>query len=343
MAKKKKGGTNHSGSPKFITIILIIIVIALAFGLLWQRYPKFFNDKYTQIRTEVQDTLTENKGNENTQPVNKPEGTTEKQNKPAAKKEKSEGKETDSKASKPSTGSKETASSGSLKQIRKMEIPGRLTDRPDQIVEHLGYTASFNTKWRISNWVAYELTKTETSGESKRNNRFTADPMIKGEQATNADYTRSGYDRGHMAPAADMSWSRKAMDESFYFTNICPQAPELNRGIWKSLEEKGRDWAVRDSAIMIVCGPIVRKNDKTIGINRVVVPSMFYKVILSPFGKKPKAIGFLFENKGSNADLKKLAVPVDSIEKLTGIDFFPKLPDPIESKVERSFNLNDWF
>ena len=109
--------------------------------------------------------------------------------------------------------------------------------------------------------------------------------MVTGLIATNADYTRSGYDKGHMAPAADMKWSPQAMEESFYFSNMCPQHPQLNRRGWKNLEEKIRDWAIADSAIIIICGPIVAKQPKTIGKNKVVVPQQFFKVVLSPFVK----------------------------------------------------------
>ena len=71
-----------------------------------------------------------------------------------------------------------------------------------------------------------------------------------------------------MAPAADMKWSPDVMKESFYFSNMCPQHPQLNRRGWKNLEEKIRDWAVADSAIIIICGPIIDKPSKTIGKNK---------------------------------------------------------------------------
>ena len=230
-----------------------------------------------------------------------------------------------------------------MKKYKKLELPAKATDRPEQIVEHLGYAASYNSRTKLPNWVAYELTMHEVKGNSKRNNRFVQDPKSRQGQASNADYTRSGYDRGHMAPAADMTWDKQAMEESFYFTNICPQTPELNRGIWKSLEDKERDWAKKDSAILIVCGPILSKKIKSIELNKVAVPDQFYKVIMRPFGKKPKAIGFLFKNEGSNEKLQKFAVSVDSIQKLTGIDFFYQLPQPLQTEVERTYNLNDWF
>ncbi|MBC8594917.1 DNA/RNA non-specific endonuclease [Oscillospiraceae bacterium N12] len=223
-----------------------------------------------------------------------------------------------------------------------LERPLLLSPKQEQIVHHTGYIVSYNESLRLPNWVAYELTRQETQGNAKRSNRFIPDPMIKGTIATNSDYLHSGYDKGHMAPAADMKWSSIAMKESFYFSNICPQHPELNRKKWKDLEDKIRDWAIEDSAIIIICGPIVDKTPKVIGKNKVVIPQQFFKAILSPFTQPPKAIGFLFTNEQSVSPLSNYAVSVDSIEILTGMDFFSPLPDHIEDSIEAHLNINQW-
>ena len=214
--------------------------------------------------------------------------------------------------------------------------------RPQQIIRHTGYTVSYNSTLRLPNWVAYELTREETQGTEKRSDRFVADPQIEGPTVTNADYARSGYDKGHMAPAADMKWSRTAMEESFYFSNICPQHPELNRRKWKDLEEKIRDWGIADSAVVIVCGPIVGKSNATIGRNKVIVPQRFFKVILSPYTNPPRAIGFLFPNERSVAPLRSYAVTVDSVEQVAGMDFFSALPDELENAVEAELTPSQW-
>ena len=214
-----------------------------------------------------------------------------------------------------------------------LETPIPLVPRQEQIIRHSGYTVSYNKDLKIPNWVSYELTREETKGKEKRGNRFIADPLVTGPIATNADYTRSGYDKGHMAPAADMKWSNTAMKESFYFSNMCPQHPELNRRKWKDLEEKIRDWAITDSAIIIICGPIIEKTPQKIGKNKVTVPQKFFKVILSPFTTSPKTIGFLFKNGRSVSPLATYAVSVDSIETLTGMDFFAPLPDDLEKQL----------
>ena len=223
-----------------------------------------------------------------------------------------------------------------------LETPISLVPRQEQIIRHSGYTVSYNKDLKIPNWVSYELTREETKGKEKRGNRFIADPLVTGPIATNADYTRSGYDKGHMAPAADMKWSPEAMKESFYFSNMCPQHPQLNRRGWKNLEEKIRNWAIADSAIIIICGPIIEKQPKTIGKNKVVVPQRFFKVVLSPFAKPIRAIGFLFNNEQAVEPLSLYVVTVDSIESLTNMDFFAPLPDEIENKIEANANYSLW-
>lgn len=223
-----------------------------------------------------------------------------------------------------------------------LETPIPLVPRQEQIIRHSGYTVSYNKDLKIPNWVSYELTREETKGKEKRGNRFIADPLVTGPIATNADYTRSGYDKGHMAPAADMKWSPEAMKESFYFSNMCPQHPQLNRRGWKNLEEKIRDWAIADSAIIIICGPIINQSSRTIGKNKVAVPERFFKVVLSPFVKPVRGIGFLFNNRQAVEPLSTYAVTIDSIEKLTNMDFFSPLPDEIENEVEANADYYQW-
>lgn len=245
-------------------------------------------------------------------------------------------------ASKQKDASNRTSVSNRIPSSKDLEIPTLLTPRQQQIIRHTGYTVSYNKDTKLPNWVSYELTRAETKGKEKRSNRFIADPLVKGAIATNADYTRSGYDKGHMAPAADMKWSPVAMNESFYFSNMCPQHPQLNRRGWKKLEDKIRDWAVADSAIIIICGPVIKKQPKTIGKNKVAVPQQFFKVILSPFVKPMRAIGFLFNNEQSVDPLSAYVVTVDSIERLTNMDFFSLLPDELENMIEAEANYFQW-
>ena len=156
-----------------------------------------------------------------------------------------------------------------------------------QVIEHTGYRVSYNQTWCIPNWVAYELTRTEVAGQFPRRGSFCPDPKVIGYTAVTSDYTKSGWDRGHMAPAGDMKWSETAMYESCYLSNICPQNPDLNGGRWRILEEKCRDLADDYSSVNIVCGPIIEDGRYgTIGDSKVVVPDAFFKVLLIKQGDR---------------------------------------------------------
>lgn len=226
--------------------------------------------------------------------------------------------------------------------IDKIELPASITSRQEQVITHTGYTVSHNSQWCIPNWVAYELTAEETLGEVSRGDDFVPDPDVRGRSANTNDYKHSGYDRGHMAPAADMKWSEVAMYESFYMSNICPQNKNLNKGDWKELEELGRDWAMLYNSIYIVCGPIVESDYKTIGENEVAIPKAFFKVFLRKTNDKWSAIGFYFENKAGNKDLKTYVKTIDEIETIADIDFFPLLPDDVEDDIESKLNIGEW-
>lgn len=228
-----------------------------------------------------------------------------------------------------------------------LEIPAPLANGREQIIYHIGYTVSYNGQRRLPNWVAYELTPEETSGPAARQNRFVPDPEVPPhETATTDDYKHSGYDRGHMAPAGDMKWSEQAMRESFYLSNICPQHPALNRGIWKRLEDLVRRQAETRGSVYVVCGPIAAEDAPRIGRQGVAVPQRFFKALLQEAGGAWSAIGFVFDN-GAAEDAADNALwvhtlTIDSLERLTGMDFFPRLPDSVETAVEREADLNWW-
>lgn len=232
--------------------------------------------------------------------------------------------------------------SSSLDHVEKAEMARIPAGTPEQMLYRTGYTVSYNSTWRLPNWVSYELLRSETQGESSRSNRFMSDPDVKGTPADTRDYTHSGYDRGHMAPAGDMKWNKQAMEESFLLSNICPQAPGLNRGRWKELEEQVREWAQRDSALLIACGPIVSKSPRTIGRHRIAVPERYFKVVAAPYVGRPRGIAFLFDNSDEQPSIRTLAVTIDSVEKITGIDFFYNLPDSIETQIESNLWTEAW-
>lgn len=211
-----------------------------------------------------------------------------------------------------------------------------------RVIKHFGYSLAYNEECEQAAWVAYSLTKQETIGTIERGDNFTIDPKVTTGSASKADYLKSGYDRGHLAPAADMRWSEQAMDESFYFSNMSPQLPAFNRGVWKRLEDKMRDWAVIYDSILIVTGPILNSKLAKIGPNEVCVPSHYYKVVLDFKKSSSKAIGFVLPNSGSKDDLRNFAVSIDSVEQLTGIDFYFQLTDSFESQLESKICLECW-
>lgn len=212
-----------------------------------------------------------------------------------------------------------------------------------EIVQHSGYTCSYNESWLISNWVAWELTPNKVKGTYERPQRpFEPDPYVGGKSGTHRDYSNSGYSRGHMAPAADMKWSEEAMNESFYLSNVCPQKAALNTSIWNRLEEKTRNLARKGNHLYICCGPIVESVHATIGENCVAVPSYFFKVICKCINGKWSAIGFIFPNEECKGGMFDYAISVDEVEKITGIDFFYNLPDNIEKEIESSWVQKDW-
>lgn len=230
-----------------------------------------------------------------------------------------------------------TKSVGETDQLMEVVVPDALCQ---QMVEYVGFNVSFNADLHIPNYVVYELTRSEVQGEEPRSNKFLCDESVKG-CPTTTDYTGSGYNRGHMAPAADMKWSKQAMKESFYLTNICPQNHSLNSGGWKRLEEKVRDWADRDSAIIVISGPLLDGPVNRLA-SGVAVPTGFFKVVLAPYASPVRAIAFVYKNEGGQKKVELQATSVDEVEQRTGFDFFSALPDDIETEIEKSSNYSEW-
>ncbi|MGV3556678.1 DNA/RNA non-specific endonuclease [Larkinella arboricola] len=218
----------------------------------------------------------------------------------------------------------------------------------DAIIRHDGYTLRYREEYEQADWVAYPLLEDEILGDADRKNeQFQPDPMVTTGSALASDYTRSGYDRGHLAPAGDFKFSKQMMRQTFYMSNISPQAPDFNRGIWRQLEEQVRVWALRDKGLYVVTGPVLRPGLPTIGKkNQVAVPEYYYKVLLYCNNPDIRMIAFLLKNEGSERSLKQFVVPVDEVERRTGIDFFPKIPDQLEQQLESARParmIADWF
>ena len=207
-------------------------------------------------------------------------------------------------------------------------------------IKYLGFEVLYNVENKIPQLVKYELTASETDGPySRKDKEFRVDMSAGVPQADDYDYKRSGWSRGHMAPAADFKWNNDAMWDTFYYTNCCPQNQSLNAGQWGTLEKKVRLWANKFGSVDVVTGPIIGQNVYgTIGRNNIVVPDAFFKAILSD----KQAIAFVMFNHNANENLQKCAMSVDELEDITGYDLFYELEDDFEERVEQSYNKKYW-
>ncbi|WP_242204895.1 DNA/RNA non-specific endonuclease [Aestuariivivens insulae] len=216
------------------------------------------------------------------------------------------------------------------------------TSTAGQIVHHEGYSLSYSETHEQAEWVAYELKKEHLSKANYKRPYFEIDQAVNTGAAHWRNYKNSGYDRGHLCPAGDRRYSKQAHDETFLTSNISPQEHEFNSGIWNELEQKVRYWAKRYDGVFVVTGGVLKGNLKTIGEEAVAVPNQFYKLLLDYNSENPKMIGFLVPHENSNRPLTDFVVSVDSIEALTGIDFFPQLEDRIETVLEASNSSESW-
>ncbi|MFV8327600.1 DNA/RNA non-specific endonuclease [Flavobacterium sp. ZS1P14] len=212
----------------------------------------------------------------------------------------------------------------------------------NQIVKHEYYTLSYNEKYEQAEWVAYELKESYLKNNNFKRPFFIEDPKVKTGSADWRNYKNSGYDKGHLCPAGDMEFAFNAYNDTFFTSNISPQLHDFNSGVWNRLEQKVRYWAVKYNGIYVITGGVLEPSLKTIGKEGVSVPKYFYKVLLDTSEGKFKMIAFLVPNAESNKLLYDFVVSVDRVEKLTGIDFFPKLEDRIEDQLEKNSNYKNW-
>lgn len=219
-------------------------------------------------------------------------------------------------------------------------IPSSKTNR--EIVRHSAFILSYQEEYELASWVLHRLVKEATLGKAERSNDFLSDPLVESGSAVAQDYSRSGYDRGHLCPAGDFKHDKELQDETFYMSNMSPQLPDFNRGIWSDLENKVRSWVKKRGELIIITGPILKKGLPTIGrMNKIAIPEKFYKIIYDPATEE--AIAFLFPNEGSVELVKSFTISINELEAMTGIDFFAKLPDSLEQKIEANNNVDDWY
>lgn len=226
--------------------------------------------------------------------------------------------------------------------IEYVGLPQPSSDNTGIILRRMAYTASYNPATRCPNWVAWRLTAEHADGDVPRINQYLEDTDVPAPRATNEDYKGSGWSHGHMCPAGDNKWSEQAMRESNLMTNICPQNRSMNSGVWNSIENDCRKWARKFGDVYIVCGPLyLNREHEKIGADSVFVPEAFFKVILCLQGT-PKGIGYVVRNNEGTKKKDLFVNTIDDVERITGYDFFPALPDDIEERVESYSNIEDW-
>lgn len=216
------------------------------------------------------------------------------------------------------------------------------TSTTKQIIHHNYYSLSYNEKYEQAEWVAYELDKNQLSNSNFKRPYFELDSKVSTKSAHYKNFKNSGYNKGHLCPAGDRKFSEEAFNETFLTSNISPQLYDFNGGIWNRLEQKVRYWAEKYDHLYIITGGILSDNLKTIGTEKVAVPNYFYKIILDYSEPEIKAIAFLMPHQESEKGLYQFVTSIDEIEEMTGIDFFPNLPDEIETELEKSSSYVNW-
>jgi endonuclease G len=205
---------------------------------------------------------------------------------------------------------------------------GRIYDKPY-------FSLSYVEQYELPEWVAYRPTR-EMLHKPKhpRDQDFNPDPAIVSGSAHYHDYKQSGYTKGHLVPAADMSWDLQAMNATFLMSNVAPMLHDFNEGIWLELEHDVRDWAWKYDNVIVITGPIFRDALGQIGENHVLVPRYFYKAVFTIDNRKPEVIGFIFDQQNKKpGTLDQYIVPIDSIEKETGLDLFANMYGSWENEI----------
>ena len=213
----------------------------------------------------------------------------------------------------------------------------------DQVVNHKYYSLSYSEEDEQAEWIVYKITSNNFDNDISRTNDFREDPKIKTGSAKLSDYKGSGYDRGHLVPAGSMKINKTSMSESFYTSNMSPQLPGFNRGIWKRLEEKVRYWAAINDSIFVATGPILDKPLGTIGTNNVTIPRAYYKTLLGYKDGKAKGLAFILPHERSDSSLYKYIVSINDVEEITGIDFYHKIDKAVQAEVESNIDVKLWF
>lgn len=224
--------------------------------------------------------------------------------------------------------------------VHSQKSPLQIHSSNGQMIHHTYYSLSYSEEHEQAEWVSYVLNPPFLNGSATRSDDFRMDDKVLTQSANSGDYLYSGYDRGHLAPAADMVFSNQSILESFYYSNISPQNPQFNRGGWKKLEAQVRDWGKSFEIIVVTGGVLLDDGLSSIGKNKVSVPKNFYKIVYAP--EMDEMIGFVMPNQKIYNDILSYSTTVDEIERLTGINFFIELAEEQQNQLESKIHLENW-
>ncbi|MDZ4196107.1 MAG: DNA/RNA non-specific endonuclease [Candidatus Izemoplasmatales bacterium] len=224
------------------------------------------------------------------------------------------------------------------------------SNKGDSILYYKGYSVIFSYTYNLPLYTFNLLTIDNLLTDIdrppvKRSSTYFTTRLPNGTlSATNVDFKYSGYDRGHMVPAGDFVWNKELKDETFFYTNINPQSPNLNRGLWANLENQIRTQVLRYSVdVYVVTGVLFNPAHKVqIGPNQLCIPVSFFKIVF--FDECNVMYAFLFDNTIDTfyGDISDFQVSVDFLEQITGEDFFDLLDDHIEQEMESAIvRFND--
>lgn len=213
----------------------------------------------------------------------------------------------------------------------------------EAIIERPYYTLRYNELHEQALWVAYTLRADSLTQEKLAiNEEFRIDPRVRTGSASPQDYANSGYVMGQLAPVEGFHYDDFALSQSYYMSNVSPQKPAFNKGLWLDLARKTREWALANGEVQVVSGPLLTKNLSAIGENKVSVPESFYKIILTIQPSNIKAIAFLVPNDATDLPLQRYEISIDRLEEFTGLDFFPSIPDDLEDYLESGYTAKQW-
>ena len=232
------------------------------------------------------------------------------------------------------------------------------TEYGEEIIVHSAMSLVYSEAHEQAKWVTHIITSDIIDGKVSRSNNFRVDPLVKTGSATEKDYfTKTkdpktkkykydgfGYDRGHLAPSADFRWSKKALSESYFYSNMSPQLPDFNRKKWAKLEGILRGYVTDHSGtqLYVVTGPILTDSlpVQERSVNKMSIPQYYFKVALDLANKK--AIAFIMPNKEIKYPIASFVVPINEVEEVTGINFFYQLEDGLEEELESQKAYTDW-